>query len=78
ARFVTGYAENLPNPDFHACMEAYVNGRWKLFDPSRKIDPAELVRIGTGHDAAEASFCTIYSDEIVEMTFMQVFAESAE
>ena len=35
ARFVTGYATFAdPPPDFHAVFEAYLGGRWHLFDPT--------------------------------------------
>ncbi|MDQ3621495.1 MAG: transglutaminase domain-containing protein, partial [Verrucomicrobiota bacterium] len=35
ARFVSGYALNLDPPDFHAYFEAYLGGRWYIFDPTR-------------------------------------------
>jgi transglutaminase-like putative cysteine protease len=78
ARFVTGYAWGLVMPDFHACMEAFLAGRWHLFDPSRKVAPERMVRIGTGRDAADASFATIFGDgRPSELTEMAVFAAPA-
>ncbi|MCH7793696.1 MAG: transglutaminase family protein [Proteobacteria bacterium] len=78
ARFVTGYAWGLVMPDFHACMEAFLAGRWHLFDPSRKVATDRMVRIGTGRDAADASFATIFGDgRPSELTAMAVFAEPA-
>ena len=78
ARFVTGYAWGLVMPDFHACMEAYFRGRWHLFDPSRKVSTDRMIRIGTGHDAADTSFATILGDgQPSELTEMTVFAEPA-
>ena len=62
ARYVSAYAFRLDPPDFHAVFEAFLNGRdgpgWYLFDPTRMSDPAGLVRIGVGRDAADVAFCT--------------------
>ncbi len=64
ARYVSAYASHLSPPDFHAVFEAYLNGPtgggWYLFDPTRKADPAGLIRIGVGRDAAEVAFCSPY------------------
>lgn len=60
ARFVSGYAYGLEPPDFHAVFEAYLDGRWYLFDPTRQAALDGIVRIGVGRDAAEVSFATIY------------------
>lgn len=60
ARFVSGYAYGLEPPDFHAVFEAYLAGRWYLFDPTRQAALDRIVRIGVGRDAAEVSFATIF------------------
>ena len=61
ARFVTGYARYAdPPPDFHAVFEAYLGDRWYLFDPTRLSPLDEIVRIGTGRDAAEVAFATFF------------------
>lgn len=61
ARFVTGYARyNDPPPDFHAVFEAYLGHRWYLFDPTQLSPLDEIVRIGTGRDAAEVAFATFF------------------
>lgn len=66
ARYVSGYASKLEPPDFHAVFEAYLKGPnggdWYLFDPTRKADPAGIVRIGLGRDAAEVAFCSPYGN----------------
>ena len=62
ARYVAGYAVNLQPPDFHGFMEAFLDGQWYLFDPSRQAHVSGLVRIGVGRDAADASFATINGD----------------
>jgi transglutaminase-like putative cysteine protease len=59
-RFVAGYAYALNPPDFHAYLEAYLDGRWYIFDPTRLAPQTGLIRIGTGRDAADTSFATIF------------------
>jgi transglutaminase-like putative cysteine protease len=64
ARFVTGIdygsAPSMGPPDFHAYVEAYLGSRWYLFDPTGITAPMGLVRIGTGRDAADVSFATMF------------------
>jgi transglutaminase-like putative cysteine protease len=64
ARYVSAYAFRLDPPDFHAVFEAWLEGPagggWYIFDPTRLADPAGLVRIGIGRDAAEVAFCSPY------------------
>lgn len=64
ARFTTGidYGADpaLGPPDFHAYVEAYLGDRWYLFDPSGTAIPMGFVRLGTGRDAADVAFATIF------------------
>ncbi|MES2733899.1 MAG: transglutaminase family protein [Bacteroidota bacterium] len=60
ARYFTGYAYQLNPPDFHACFEAYIGGRWIIFDATRLAPLNGLVRIATGRDAADAALATIF------------------
>ena len=64
ARFTTGtdYGADpvLGPPDFHAYVEVYLGGRWYTFDPSGTAIPMGLVRFGTGRDAADVAFATIF------------------
>lgn len=64
ARFVTGIdygaAPELGPTDFHAYVEVFLGDRWYLFDPTGITAPMGLVRIGTGRDAADVSFATIF------------------
>jgi len=60
--------------DFHAYVEVYLaerekqggsgpepgEGRWVLFDPARTAIPMAFVRLGTGRDAADIAFATLY------------------
>ena len=60
ARYFSGYAYQLDPPDFHACFEAYVGGRWMIFDATRLAHLNGLVRIGTGRDAADAAVASTF------------------
>lgn len=64
ARFVTGIdygADPAMGPtDFHAYVEVFLGDRWYLFDPTGVSPPMGLVRIGTGRDAADVSFATMF------------------
>lgn len=64
ARFVTGIdygADPALGPsDFHAYVEVYLGDRWYLFDPSGTAIPMGLMRFGTGRDAADVSFATLF------------------
>ena len=64
ARFVTGIdygADPAMGPnDFHAYVEVFLGDRWYLFEPTGVSPPMGLVRIGTGRDAADVSFATIF------------------
>lgn len=61
ARLVVGYVNFAEPPqDFHALFEAWLDGRWVLFDPTRLAPIDRLVRIGTGRDAKDVAFATIF------------------
>lgn len=72
ARYVSGYAVHLQPPDFHGFFEAYLNGRWFLFDATRLAPVGGFVRIGTGRDAADVAIATIRGDALG--TRMEVWA----
>lgn len=65
ARFVAGYAHGLNPPDFHAWFEAYLGDRWYLFDPTRLVPQEGLIRVGTGRDAADVSFATMFGPVVM-------------
>lgn len=64
ARFTTGtdYGADpvLGPPDFHAYVEVYLGDRWYIFDASGTAIPMAFVRFGTGRDAADVAFATIF------------------
>lgn len=67
ARLVVGYVYfEEPPQDFHAVFEAWLGGQWVLFDPTRMAPVDRLVRVGTGRDAKDVAFCTIFGS--VQMT----------
>ncbi len=64
ARLATGIdygADPAMGPtDFHCYVEAYIGDRWYIFDPSGISPRMGLIRIGTGRDASEVAFSTIF------------------
>jgi len=64
ARFATGIdfgADPVLGPtDFHAYVEVYLGDRWYIFDPSGVAIPMGFVRFGTGRDAADSAFATLF------------------
>lgn len=64
ARFATGidYGADpvLGPPDFHAYVEVFLGDRWYIFDASGVAIPMGFVRFGTGHDAADSAFSTMF------------------
>lgn len=71
ARIVVGYVWfDEPPQDFHAIFEAWIGGRWVLFDATGMAPVDRLVRIGTGRDAKDVAFSTFFG--AVEMTRMEV------
>lgn len=78
ARIATGtdYGADpvLGPPDFHAYVEAYLGDRWYLFDPSGTAIPMGLVRFGTGRDAADVAFATIFGGVIAGPPVIRTWA----
>ncbi|WP_010148299.1 transglutaminase-like domain-containing protein [Serinicoccus profundi] len=61
SRLVACYAPGLSPMDFHAVVEAAVEDRWVVVDPTRLAPRESLVRICAGADASETSFLTVHS-----------------
>lgn len=78
ARFTTGtdYGADpaLGPPDFHAYVEAYLGDRWYIFDPSGTAIPMGLVRFGTGRDAADVAFASMFGNVRSEAPFIRAIA----
>ena len=64
ARFVSaldyGADPALGPPDFHAYVECFLGGRWYVFDATGISPRTGLLRLGTGRDAADVAFATIF------------------
>jgi transglutaminase-like putative cysteine protease len=52
----------LGPPDFHAYVEVFLGDRWYIFDASGTGIPMGFIRLGTGRDAADVAFATIFGD----------------
>lgn len=76
ARFVSAYGWKLEPQDFHAVFEAWLGGRWYLFDATRLVPIDAIVRIGVGRDAADTSFATFYGG--IESGFKEVSVTALE
>lgn len=70
ARAVSAYAWELSPPDMHAVAEVYLDGRWRLVDPTGLAPLEGLVRVATGQDASDIAFMTIFGRaELLAQTF---------
>ena len=78
-RFVTGvdYGADpaLGPPDFHSYAEAFIGDRWWLFDATGISPLTGLIRIGTGRDAADVAFATMFGSVRSGMPLVSFVAE---
>jgi len=81
ARFTTGLdfgADPALGPtDFHAYVEAYLGGRWYMFDPSGTAIPMGFVRLTSGRDAADSAYASIFGDVTPFARALSIQAEAA-
>lgn len=73
ARVAAVYAPGLSPMDFHAVVEAWVDGGWWLVDATGLAPRASMLRIATGADAADTAFLSTHGGR-VELTSMAVLA----
>ncbi len=82
ARVATGtdYGASLAlgPPDFHAYVEVYLDDRWYIFDASGTGIPMGFVRFGTGRDAADVAFATIFGDVYAMAPVIEIRALEGE
>ena len=64
ARLVSVYAPGLAPMDFHAVVEALVDGAWQVVDATLLAPRSALVRIATGRDAADTAFLSTWGGEV--------------
>jgi len=55
-------------------VEVFVGGAWFVFDPSGISPVTGLIRIGTGRDAADVSFATIFGPVRTGMPMVTISA----
>ncbi len=60
ARLVAAYAPGLYPMDFHAAVEAWVDGGWRVVDATGLAPRASMLRIATGRDTADTAFLSVY------------------
>ena len=76
ARLVAVYAPGLSPMDFHAVVEADVDGTWCVVDSTRLAPTSSLVRICSGRDAADTAFLSLFGG-VAQFRTMQVTATTA-
>jgi transglutaminase-like putative cysteine protease len=78
ARYFTGYAYQLNPPDFHACMEVFIDGNWIIFDSTKLAPLNGLVKISNGRDAADSAVASIFGNAMGTNVFVdcQVIGDS--
>lgn len=64
ARLAAVYAPGLDPMDFHAVVEAVVDGAWCVADATLLASRSTLVRIATGRDAADTAFLSSYGGDL--------------
>ncbi len=64
ARLVSVYAPGLSPMDFHAVVEAHVDGSWWVSDATGLAPRTAMSRIATGRDSADTAFLTIAGDTV--------------
>jgi len=63
ARLVAVYAPGLSPMDFHAVVEADVDGIWQTVDATQLAPTSSLVRICSGRDAADTAFLSLFGGQ---------------
>ena len=77
ARLVSVYAPGLSPMDFHAVVEAHVDGGWSAVDATCLAPRSTMVRIATGRDAADTAFLSSSLGQLT-LTGMEVVAYTDE
>jgi transglutaminase-like putative cysteine protease len=65
ARYCTGYLGDIGVPvdgemDFSAWFEAYLDGRWRVFDPRHNRPRIGRILMAVGRDATDAAIATTF------------------
>ncbi len=82
ARFASGldYGTDptLGPTDFHAYVEVFLGGCWYIFDPTGRAMPMGFVRIGTGRDAADIAFATLFGQIDSQLPVLSIDASQGD
>jgi transglutaminase-like putative cysteine protease len=72
ARYCTGYLGDVGTPppfppgDFAAWFEAWIGGRWHVFDPRNNVPRIGRILIGRGRDASDVAITTTFGPNTLE------------
>jgi transglutaminase-like putative cysteine protease len=72
ARYCTGYLSDIGTPlpyppgDFAAWFEAWIGGRWHMFDPRNNVPRLGRVLIARGRDASDVAIATTFGPNTLE------------
>lgn len=72
ARYCTGYLSDLGTPppfppgDFAAWFEAWIGGRWQMFDPRNNVPRMGRILMARGRDAADVAIATTFGPNSLE------------
>ena len=72
ARYCTGYLSDVGMPppyavgDFAAWFEAWLGGRWVMFDPRNNVPRMGRVLMARGRDAADVAIATTFGPNMLE------------
>lgn len=81
ARYCTGYLSDLGTPlpypagDFAAWFEAWIGGRWHLFDPRNNVPRIGRILMARGRDACDVAIATTFGPNTLES--FRVWADAA-
>ncbi|WP_104178959.1 transglutaminase family protein [Arthrobacter sp. B0490] len=73
ARLASVYAPGLSPMDFHAVVEAWVEGAWHVLDATGLAPRASMLRIATGRDATDTAFVSTVGGSL-QLTRLMVTA----
>lgn len=74
ARQVVGYLHGLDPMDMHAWFEAFLDGRWYIFDATQEAPRGGRIVVGYGRDAADVAFISNYGELSIEAMTVSVEA----
>jgi transglutaminase-like putative cysteine protease len=72
ARYCTGYLSDIGTPlpyppgDFAAWFEAWIGGRWYLFDPRNNVPRIGRILMARGRDAADVAIATTFGPNTLQ------------